>query len=612
MRSYQQFFAEMKRRKVFKVAGIYGIVSFGVLQAADLMLPRLGLPDWTVTFMVALVILAFPVALILAWAFEVTPEGVRRTDAAAPGEIEGLVSAPASQRWPAGLMALVGIIALVAGTWWIARRMAPEATGEAVASAETPADVRFAMTDLDEDDRPSIAVLPFADMSSARDQEYFGDGMTEEILNTLAKIRELRVSGRTSAFAYKGQDKDLREIGKELGVAYLVEGSVRKEGEQLRITAQLIDAGDGSHLWSDSYDRDMANVFQIQREIAEAISGALRIPLGLDAADLVSPTADLEAYDLYLAGRARIRERGPSLNQAIRLFEAAIARDSMWAPAWAGLAEAKELISWYTNAWGIGPVPYEDIHAGFVPLQEESEAAAHEALRLDPNSASARVAVGSVYRNRQEWEKAETEYLLALELDPDNGEVYHQYGDLLAQMGRIPEALRFAERAIALDRIPVRFMMYAGALAADDRVEQAIDDMHEGIELDPDQAVVGLRRRFVELNIEIERFDSMFLHGGAFYAGDASRDQQKAIVEALRTGDASGFPPDFLSPSAWMILGEPDSAAAKMQWRIEARPHQNVTWIWRSVFDPIREHPVYLETLKNINLEDATVQRTPR
>ena len=187
MKSYQELFAELKRRRVFRVTAIYGIVSFGVLQAADLMLPRLGLPDWTVTFMVALVVLAFPVVLIMAWVFEVTPEGVKRTDDAAPGEIESIMSAPASQRWPAGLLALLGVALLVASTWWIARSTAPES---APAAAQANLVSGLQLVDLADDARPSIAVLPFADMSSTQDQEYFGDGMSEAILNVLTQLFE--------------------------------------------------------------------------------------------------------------------------------------------------------------------------------------------------------------------------------------------------------------------------------------------------------------------------------------------------------------------------------------------------------------------------------------
>jgi TolB-like protein len=263
MKSYQEFFAELKRRRVFRVAGIYGIVSFGVLQAADLMLPRLGLPDWTVTFMVALVVLAFPVAVLLAWAFDLTPEGLTRTDAPAPGEIEAIVSAPASQRWPAGLLALVGVAALVASTFWIARRTAPEG-GDRAAQAGSSSDVRLAFADPADDPRPSIAVLPFADMSPDGDQEYFSDGMTEEILNVLVKIGSMRVAARTSTFALKERELTAVQWGDTLRVRYLVEGSVRKASDQVRITAQLIDTGDGSHLWSESYTRPLIDVFRVQ------------------------------------------------------------------------------------------------------------------------------------------------------------------------------------------------------------------------------------------------------------------------------------------------------------------------------------------------------------
>jgi hypothetical protein len=185
MKSYQQLFAEMKRRKVFKVAGVYGIVAFGLLQVAEPLAIALGLPDTFLTYIVALLLLGFPVAIVLAWAFEVTPDGMQKTGEAAPGEIEAIVSLPASKRWPAGLMALVGVGALIAGAWWVGRQTAPDAM-------DSPANARTEVTSLADDARPSIAVLPFADMSPDGDQEYFSDGMTEEILNVLAKLPDIQ------------------------------------------------------------------------------------------------------------------------------------------------------------------------------------------------------------------------------------------------------------------------------------------------------------------------------------------------------------------------------------------------------------------------------------
>jgi TolB-like protein len=327
MRSHQQFFAELKRRNVFKVSAVYGAVAFGLIQVADPLADAMRLPDVFVPFVVALLVLGFPAALVLAWAFELSPQGVRKMGAATAGEIEAIVAQPASKRWPAGVLALAGVALLVAGAWWAGRQSG--AAEAEIGTAERADAVQLAFTDPAEDERPSIAVLPFDDMSPDGDQAYFSDGMTEEILNVLAKIRELRVAARTSVFALKNVDLTATEVGDTLDVGHFVEGSVRKAGDRLRITAQLIDTSDGSHLWSESYDRDLEDVFAIQTEIAEAIAAELRVPLGLEEGErLVSPTRDLRAYDLYLAGRARMRERGTSLDEAVELFEAAIAQDS--------------------------------------------------------------------------------------------------------------------------------------------------------------------------------------------------------------------------------------------------------------------------------------------
>ena len=230
MKSYQQLFAELKRRHVFKVAAIYGATAFVVLQLADLLGQGLQLPAEFLSMVTVLVLLGFPFALILAWAFEVTPEGVRRTDRASNEELAAIVAEPASRRWPAGLLALAGVAALVGG------RLVGGASERGSGCSRRPprpaADsLQLAYGDFADDARPSIAVLPFADMSREGDQEYFSDGMTEELLNTLANIRELRVSGRTSTFAYKDRDEDLRTIGHELGVAVPGRGQ-RAEGRR--------------------------------------------------------------------------------------------------------------------------------------------------------------------------------------------------------------------------------------------------------------------------------------------------------------------------------------------------------------------------------------------
>jgi TolB-like protein len=516
---------------------------------------------------------------------------------------------PASKRWPAGLLALAGFGALVGGVW-----LAGQRTGAEAALSGSPdgagSEVRLAMTDLSEDPRPSIAVLPFADMSPEGDQEYFSDGMTEEILNVLAKVSELRVTARTSAFAFKGRDQDLRAVGDSLGVQYIVEGSVRKAGDQLRITAQLIDAADGSHMWSESYNEALTaeNVFDIQTRIAGSISDALRVPLGIEnASDLVTPTADLEAYDLYLAGRGHIRGRGAGLNEAIRLFEAAIARDSTWAPAWAGLAEATELLTWYPYAWEGGiPEEYADELAIERELQQAAEVAARRALELDPSAASAHVALGSVHRYRTEWDESEAAYLRALEIDPDNPEAFQQYSEMLGFVGRIEESVRTSERALALDRSPIKLLIYANALAYDGQVDEAIEQMELALELDREGSVPQIRSAWFYIHLNTGRFGEMYEHAPNDWG---FRDE---ILRGLETGDLSAVPNDEISAEMWMLVGEPDRAAAGLLEVFTENPNSNAAYIWEAIYDPIRSHPDYLETLKIGNLEGRAPQRTPR
>jgi TolB-like protein len=604
LRSYRHFFAELKRRHVFKVTGIYGIVSFGVIQAADIMLPRLGLPDWTVTFMVALVVLAFPVALLLAWAFDLTPEGLRRTDAPAPGEIESILSAPAAQRWPAGFMALLGVALLVASTWWIARRTAPES---AAADDATPADVRLAAED---DPRPSLAVLPFADMSPEGDQEYFSDGITEEILGTLSRIRELKVAARGSAFAFKGQNLDLRAVGDSLGVSYLIDGSVRKSGDQLRITAQLIEASDGTNLWTDTYDRTMSDVFAIQSEIAQAIADALRVPLGLaDVSDLVTPTADLQAYDLYLAARGRMRERGQSLPEAIRLFEAAIARDSAWAPAWAGLAQAREVIGWYPETWETPPTTPAERIAAFDALQGPAEDAARRALSLDPDNAWAHVALGSVLRNRSAWAASEKEYRRALELDPESAEAHLQYAQLLINVGRLNEAVTTTRRAIDLDPgVGVSHRVLAAERLMRGQYEEALAELDRA---EPNRTGLGNLERWIDANarIALGRFDEIRTMPVEVAFGVHRQEELARAVEALRSGDIDEIPDDFMTPAILMAFGREDASAELLlaQYRID--PITNFGLHWMPLFDPIRDHPAVLTMMREANLEGVRPDR---
>ena len=614
MKSYQEFFAELKRRKVFKVAAVYGAGAFIILQAADILGQGLRLPDSFLPFITAIVLLGFPLALMLAWAFEVTPEGVQRTSGPEAGEIEGMIAAPASQRWPAGLMALAGVAALVAGAWWVGRQSVPDTADD---EAQQPAaDVRLAFVDPSEDPRPSIAVLPFTDMSRGGDQEYFSDGISEEILNTLARIRELRVSARTSAFAYKNVQRDLREVGAELGVSYLLEGSVRKDGDQLRITAQLIDVASDSHLWSDQYDRTFDNIFQIQSEIAEAIAEALTVPLGLNEGEsLVTPTADLEAFDLYLAGRARMRERGPSVLEAVDLFAAAVARDSTWAPAWAGLAESQALVPFYSGIPGDSVLWAADSSIWARQL-DAAELAATTALALDRNNASATIALANVRRDRWDFEAAETAYLRALSLDPDNVEVHQQYAEHLSYQGRSGEALQASRRALALDRSPVRLNVAAYIARENGLYKESVALLEEGLALDQENRLGFMRNNlFISYLLADEPERAWELVPDL--VGPDRLDEARAIWPAPGPlpvhADFDAWPGLVRTRAIlWQLVGDSERALSNLERVVELRPpFGSFNLLWIPMYEPMLDDSRFQALLDKSGLAGRRPIRAP-
>ncbi len=294
-------------------------------------------------------------------------------------------------------------------------------------------------------DSNTIAVLPFTNMSSDPEQEYFSDGITEEILNLLVKIPELKVTSRTSVFSFKGQNVDIPTVAKKLGVAHILEGSVRKAGDRVRITAQLIEAENDVHLWSETYERKLENIFAIQDDIASQIAAALRIPLGITTKQpghsekLVSP----EAYDLYLRARALHRQRGGrGLLEALELFQKALDIDPQFAPAWAGLAHTYNDIRGYVSK--------EELEQ-LGDLNAKSRVAAKKALELDPTLATALHAMANSQRRRLEWASAQEYYETALKHDPEAADVMEDYAYLLLNSIQLKASKRVVEHMLALD-----------------------------------------------------------------------------------------------------------------------------------------------------------------
>src|SRR5438067_1821764 len=394
----RKFFGELKRRNVYKVAIAYGVVAWLLIQIATQVFPFFEIPNWAVRLVVLLLIIGFPVALVLAWAFELTPEGLKRTE-----DVDLAATARQPRRHAWIFIVIVGA-ALSIGVFFLGRY-----TGRNVADAgRTEAATGSSIS------QKSIAVLPFENLSDDKGAAYFADGIQDEILTKLASIADLKVISRTSTAKYKSKPEDLKTVSQQLGVATVLEGSVQKAADKVRVNVQLIDARADSHLWAKTYDRDLADVFVIQSEVAQEIADSLKAKLSPAEANTVAsaPTKDTQAYDLFLKGEFEQRVaisnfRPESFDQAAVWYKEAIARDPNFALAIAQLAICQLRQHWLTD-----------------PLSEselaEAGRLAKQAVTLGPDLAEAHVAMGVFhYYGFREYEPALTEFDRAIALQPN-------------------------------------------------------------------------------------------------------------------------------------------------------------------------------------------------
>ena len=433
-------FTELKRRNVIRVALLYGLAAWIILQVAGLLFGLLELPNWAGKLVLGLLLLGFPLVLLFSWIYELTPDGIRRESQIDRSEA---AAGPGVRKLNIAIVALLVLtIAIVAIDRLLPDRASVPAAKTAADSASIPPATagRVAST---ASAGPSIAVLPFVDMSASRDNEYFSDGLTEELLNSLAKIRTLKVAGRTSSFAYKGKDVDLRVIGKALGVAHVLEGSVRKAGNRLRITAQLVSAADGYHLWSETYDRDMTDVFAIQSDIAEQVAQAMQVTLlGEDRTRMqAGGTTDPEAHNDYLRGMyfLNLGSREDSLRKAVASFEKALARDPDYAQAWIRLGGTW---SWLmANGW----VEVDE-------ARRHIERAGERARTLAPNLGGGYFLQSTLLAFVDlNWAEALSMAERAVALEPVNSEVLRRYAYITNVIGRHDEAIDAAKQALEID-----------------------------------------------------------------------------------------------------------------------------------------------------------------
>jgi adenylate cyclase len=460
-------FAELKRRNVVRMGIAYAAVSWLLIEVSDTVMPRLGLPDWTVTFIIVLLMLGFPLALFFSWVYQVTPDGIKRES-----EIDGAqsINKLAGRKLDRAIVAVLVIaLAYFAFDKFV---LGPERESEPVANVEqaAPEPVLAAAAVAVQPDS-SIAVLPFVNLSSDEEQEYFSDGLSEELLNLLAKVPGLHVAARTSSFSFKGKDLGIPEIASRLKVAHVLEGSVRKQGNQVRITAQLIQAGNGYHLWSETYDRRLDNIFQIQEEIAIAVVDALKIAL-LGEAPKTRKT-DPAAYQLFLEGLHLKRQLSrDSLQTAIDAFNRAVEIDPSYAPAWAELAD--------TYIWGGGSEKLSPKERAALADQ-----AIERAISIDPDYAFAYYVRGiSWIYTKRNFDRGIEDFQHALELEPDNAFMIAAIGKHAFVTGQFDRAITQFQAALALEPVVPEFHWFLGrAYLGAERLDEAEASFRKTLEL---------------------------------------------------------------------------------------------------------------------------------
>ena len=578
------FFEELKRRNVVRVGIAYAVVGGLIIEVIDTIAPRLGMPDWVPTFVIIAVLIGLPIALVFSWAYQLTPEGVKKCE-----DVDQEVSVAASGGRRLDFIIIAALVVALGYFIW-ERQQSP--VGETAENATRKV--------------ASIAVLAFADLSPQGDQEYFADGIAEELINRFVKVEGLRVVGRTSSFQFKGQNLDLPKIGQQLNVETILEGSVRTSGNRVRVTAQLINAADGFHLWSEIYDRDMTDIFAVQDEISAAIVDALMGHLA-DERPATAPSqhVNLEAYNLYLRGRHVIAQRTTAdLQQAVGLFEKSIALDGNFSDAHSGLAKANALLlGWETDT------------TRFQKYATAAKRSANRALELDPQNAEAYAFIAYpalVF----EWDldEAKRTMLRAIELNPTNAEIANFAGDYYSFVGQLDLAIEWERTAIDLDPLqPVNYMDLNKVYWYLRDWESAAKAMEAALTLDPsvyeyyrdlmyDYHMLGRLdeiERVAALAVDAKNFKGIFENeyafDMAFYRGQ--RQEALQLLEALRQQTEAGQYRPVELARRYLYMELPDEAARWLDQAVRKRDTWLVTQSFFFLPEDLPDHPAIQKAL---------------
>lgn len=543
---------ELKRRNVFRVGAAYLVSAWLLIEIADIMFPAFGFPQGALKWLVGALALGLIPILVFSWAYELTEHGIVRDK----GPQQENPQAPATAQrlnQVTIIMILLALAVIVVERFVLPQRIVEpdvavqadsgEASGEAV---DEPPPVPSAPPDRPLPEGPSVAVLPFTNMSPDPENEYFADGISEEILNVLAGIEGLKVASRTSAFSFKGTNTPIPQIASQLGVAHVLEGSVRRAGDRVRITAQLIDAGTDQHLWSDSYDRDLTDIFAVQEEIATAISAALEQELGFEPARAVSvaaPTQDLRAYELYLQGRTLFYQRGDALVAARASLEEAVGRDPEFAEAWASLAGVLYVSPSYVA--GLDLVPTHDL----------AIRAAERARTLDDQLALPYAVLGGIRSTRAEPLEGYRLLNGAVERDPDDSTALLWRGITNVRAGYIKNAVSDFRRAQEIDpQVGITNGWLGASLVHAGRYEEAQEYLERGI------ALGWAASLWNRVHLDLARGDL-----------DAARRDYRRYTETIETSFASDPVSVEAARRSAAAFGDPEAERAFVAW-IESRP----------------------------------------
>jgi len=576
------FFAELKRRNVLKVAVAYIVAGWALSQGIAQVFPVFDVPNWAIRSVVMLIIAGLPVALVLAWSFELTSEGIKRTETAD--------AMPVAMRKKKHAWIYVVVIggAVSVGLFLLGRYSAGNWT---TAGAGTS--------------NKSIAVLPFTDLSPNHDQESFSDGMAEEILNALAHIKDLKVVGRASSFFYKGKNVSLKQIGSELGVANILEGSVRKQGEQVRITSALTRAADGLQVWSKNYNGTLANIFDLQESFARDIVGELNVVLADPSeARLVEKSTDnAQAYALFIEAQTLVSQRvGDSLPRAIALLEEATRLDPKFARAWAKLAVALAVEPQYAAA------DWQTNWAG-------AEKAAQRAIDLDPKSAEAYAALGYIDFSRRRYVEMVEPAQRAIAIDPNDVTANFWLANQLAGTGRTAEAETVNDRALKTDPGNALLLFYKAsmrwrsgdtetALKLAKRVDARRGPFAGTIlsevaarDGDHDRGAEEFARGFGRFRTGLSKEDLVAIYRGV-YGDEAARKDALAVI--------ARHPDDEMAGTLLLMLGEPEQSFAYFEQSGTGLSdgYLNYLWLPSEYSRKARQHPAFQTFAKRIGLVD--------